>query len=360
MVNFDRFATALSDARVFMRSAVREEPSFAGKAVSQAFRNGVANRHMWSRVVLPATFLFTFACGVLLAQDAAPAQSPGGQAVEKPAAAAMPPESLRVGPGDEVDIAVFGAPDFTTHTRVENDGTIAVPFLGPVKVGGLTSSEAQNAIRQRLLAANLVRDPQVGFYVKDYSSEGISISGEVAHPGFFSALGPHRLLDVIQLAGGTTASAGRKVIIAHRGRLQDADTVMLSSDPLLMAQDNVELQPGDTVIVSKAGLVYVLGEVGQPGAYTVDETHPPTVLKLIALAKGPTGGAALKRATILHQSPTGLSESRVLLQDILRARAADVPLHDDDILMIPGKHHFALSSGSVVQTLTTLAIYRGF
>ena len=294
----------------------------------------------------------------LLGQDSTPPQPTDRQAPLQTTADRA--RLLRVGPGDEVDVAVFGAPELAAHTRVESDGTIAVPFLGPVKVGGLTSSEAQELIRQRLLAAKLVRDPQVGFFVKEYSSEGISVSGEVAHPGAYSALGPHRLLDVIQLAGGTTASAGRKVIVAHRGRLEDAETVMLSSDPLLMAQGNVELQPGDTVIVAKAGLVYVLGEVGQPGAYTVDETHPTTVLKLIALAKGPTGNASLKRASVLHQSASGLSESSVPLNDILRARAGDVPLQAEDILMVPGKHHFILSSGNVVQTLTTLAIYRGF
>lgn len=360
MVNFERLAAAFSGACAFPRSVLSGS---AIKTVSRVLRNGVPNGRMWSQVVSGLLFLFLFASGALRAQDAAlpgSSQSLGGQPIAKPTAAVTPAEPLRVGPGDEVDVAVFGAPELATHTRVESDGTIAVPFIGPVKVGGLTSSEAQEAIRQRLLAANLIRDPQVGFYVKEYSSEGISISGEVGRPGAYSALGPHRLLDVIQLAGGTTATAGRKVIIAHRGRMQDAETVMLSNDPLLMAQDNVELQPGDTVIVSKAGLVYVLGEVTQPGAYTVDETHPPTVLKLIALAKGPTPNAALKRATVLHQSATGLSESPVSLQEILRARAGDIALHADDILMVPGKHHFVMSSSNVIQTLTTLAIYRGF
>lgn len=322
-----------------------------------ASRNGVHTVFMF-RAVSALLFILICTGASLRAQDSTAAQAPGGQTAAKRVGDA--PRSLRVGPGDEVDVAVFGAPEMAAHARVESDGTIAVPFLGPVKVGGLTSSQAQELIRQRLLAANLVRDPQVGFFVKEYSSEGISVSGEVAHPGSYSALGPHRLLDIIQLAGGTTALAGRKVIIAHRGQLTDADTVMLSSDPLLMAQRNVELQPGDTVIVSKAGLVYVLGEVGQPGAYTIDETHPTTVLKLIALAKGPTGNASLKRASVLHQSTAGLSESAVPLNEILRARAGDVPLQADDILMVPGKHHFVLSSGNVIQTLTTLAIYRGF
>ncbi len=301
------------------------------------------------------------AAGYAVAQSAPPAAPAAatGQTV-KPADDSASAVPLRIGPGDEVDLAVFGVPEMALHGRVDSDGTIAVPFVGPVKVGGLTATEAQEAIRQRLVAANLVRDPQVGFFVKEYSSEGISVTGEVTRPGAYSALGPHRLLDVIQLAGGTTVAAGRKVVIAHRGHPESAQTVMLDADPLLMAQDNVELQPGDTVIVSKADLVYVLGEVGQPGGYTMDDTHPSTVLKLITLAKGPTANAALTKVTILHRTATGLSQSQVPLKDIMRARAGDVTLQPDDILMVPGKHHFMAASGGIVQTLATLAIYRGF
>ncbi|MBV8208149.1 MAG: polysaccharide biosynthesis/export family protein [Acidobacteria bacterium] len=289
--------------------------------------------------------------------EAAPASAAVQKMVEQVNAATA---ELRVSPGDEVDIGVYGAPELAVHTRVNSDGTVAVPLLGNVAVAGLTASQAQAAIATRLTAANLFSNPQVSFFVKEYTGEGISVGGEVGHPGLYPALGPHRLLDIIQLAGGTTITAGRKIVIAHRGHMQDAQTIMLSSDPLLMAQDNVELQPGDTVIVSKASLVYVLGEVGQPGAYTMDESDPATVLKAIALAKGPTTNAALKRVTVLHRSSGGLTESTVPLGEILHARAGDVALNPEDIVMVAGKRHIALNSGMVVQTLTNLAIYRGF
>ena len=163
---------------------------------------------------------------------------------------------------------------------------------------------------------------------------------------------------IILLFLASSVSRATTYYVAKNGSDSNPGT---QESPFLSIQHAANsVSAGDTVIVAKAGLVYVLGEVGQPGAYTVDETHPTTVLKLIALAKGPTGNASLKRASVLHQSASGLSESSVPLNDILRARAGDVPLQAEDILMVPGKHHFILSSGNVVQTLTTLAIYRGF
>lgn len=322
---------------------------------------GITNPFM-SRSTILAGILLIVACVCSSAQDSTPPppKTPAAPAVQN-LIDQVNATQLRVSPGDEVEITVFGAPEVSTHTRVGSDGSILIPFVGPIKVQGFTALEAGDLIRQRLTAANLVRDPQVSFFVKEYTGEGISVTGEVGKPGLYPALGPHRLLDIIQLAGGPTVSAGRKIVIAHRGHPQDAETVMLSDDPLLLAQANMELQPGDTVIVSKADLVYVLGDVTQPGGYTIDERHPATVLKLITLAKGANGGADLKRARILRRSPSGLSEMGVPLNLILRARSGDVELRPDDILIVPTKHHFTpMTASSAIQLLAQTAVYRGF
>lgn len=343
----------------------------AATALNPALRPAAAAHRVINFPVALTVLLCTmrapkFLCVVLCAcaayaQESAP-PPPAAPAVQQMVdqVAAASSHRLLVAPGDEVDISVYGAPELSAHTRVNSDGTVYLPLAGLIKVGGLSSEQAQSLIRERLIAGNFVKDPQVSFFVKEYTGEGISISGEVAHPGFFSALGPHRLLDIIQLAGGLTVTAGRKVIISHRKDPQDAQIVMLSSDPLLLAQQNVELQPGDTVVVSKAGVVYILGEVSQPGGYTIDETQPATVLKLISLAKGPTPNAALKRATVLHRSGGAVTESKVPLQEIMHARAGDMQLQPDDILVVPGRHHMPLANPSVLQTITTLALYRGF
>ena len=76
-----------------------------------------------------------------------------------------------------------------------------MPLIGYVRIGGLSSSEAEGAIEAKLRHENVLNDPQVSVFVKDYGSSGISVAGEVAKPGVYSALGPHPLFDVLQAGG---------------------------------------------------------------------------------------------------------------------------------------------------------------
>src|SRR5208282_4066125 len=198
---------------------------------------------------------------------------------------------LVIGPGDDLEITVYGAPDLSGHTRVSADGNISMPLIGYVRIAGLSSSEAEAAIEAQLRQNSVVNNPQVSVYVKEYTSSGISVAGEVAKPGFYSALGPHRLFDVLQAAGGPTDKAANKVLISHRGQ-GDATTVYISKDPAEMAASNIDLEPGDTVVVPKAGIVFILGEVTRPGGYVLNSTGGITVLQIVAVAGGPTHVAA--------------------------------------------------------------------
>src|SRR6202165_5765499 len=141
--------------------------------------------------------------------------------------------ALIIGPGDELEVTVYGAPDLSGHTRVSADGNISLPLIGYVRLAGLSSSEAAGAIEAQLRQRNVVNDPQVSVYVKEYTSSGISVAGEVIKPGFYSAVGPHRLFDVLQTAGGPTDKAANKVIMSQRGH-KDATTLSISKNPAEM------------------------------------------------------------------------------------------------------------------------------
>ena len=96
------------------------------------------------------------------------------------------------------------------------NGNISMPLVGYIRVAGLSSSEAEEAIETQLRQNNVVNNPQVSVYVKEYTSGGISVAGEVLKPGVYSALGPHRLFDILQAAGGLTERAANTVTISHR------------------------------------------------------------------------------------------------------------------------------------------------
>lgn len=270
--------------------------------------------------------------------------------------------ALVIGPGDEVEVTVYGAPDLSGHTRVSADGNISMPLIGYVRIAGLSSSEAEAAIDAKLRQNNVLNDPQVAVYVKEYTSSGISVAGEVTRPGVYSALGPHRLFDILQTAGGLSERASGSVTISHKGNEENPVTVELSKNPAEMARSNVELHPGDTVFVAKAAMVYVLGEVIKPGAYILNSTGVVTVLQLVAAAGGPTHAAAVGGTRMLRRTPSGLQELPVPLKALLRGKTADIPVSAEDILFVPSSRiKTIIAASTVVATSTaTAAVYRVF
>jgi len=290
-------------------------------------------------------------------EHSGPAAPPSGSPEHK-AAAQTGSSALLIGPGDEVEIAVYGAPDLSGHTRVSAGGNISIPLIGYVQIAGLSSSEAEGAIEAKLRQDNVLNDPQVSVYVKEYTSSGISVAGEVAKPGFYSAIGPHRLYDVLQAAGGPTDRAANKVVIAHRDEA-DATTLDISKDPAQMAASNIELQPGDTVVVPKAGIVYVLGEVTRPGGYVLNSTGGITVLQVVAAAGGPTHLSSAGKTRLLRRTENGFQEQAVNVKKLLRGKAQDIAVHDQDILFVPTSGvKTALNAGTLAATVGTAAIYR--
>src|SRR5438477_486820 len=120
---------------------------------------------------------------------------------EQAANASSPkPSRLRIGPGDEADVTVFGLPELGQHVRVSGVGEISLPFIGTIHVAGLTSDEAQALIEKKLVDGNFLKNPHVAFYVKDYISDGVTVLGEVAHPGTYSILTARRVFDAFLAA----------------------------------------------------------------------------------------------------------------------------------------------------------------
>ena len=204
-----------------------------------------------------------------------------------------------------------------------------------------------------------MNDPHVSVFVKEFTSSGVTVVGEVGKPGSYSTLGPHRLFDVIQAAGGLTEKAASRAVITHRGS-DSSSTFELSKDPAQMAQINVEVQPGDTIVVPTAPIVYVLGEVGKPGGYALGSgINGVTILRVVAAAGGPTRDASVGKAKMLRKTPNGLEQIPVPLKKIISAKAPDVQLEPDDIIFIPNsKLKEILNGGALITTLGAGAIYR--
>ena len=268
---------------------------------------------------------------------------------------------LSIGPGDELDVSVYGVPELSQHVRVDTSGDVHLLLIGPTHVEGLSSEEAQAVVEKQLVEGRFVKNPHVSVFLKEFTNQSVSVVGEVNKPGNYPALTTRRLYDAFQQAGGLTPTAG-KVSITHPGQLDNPNVITLSNDPIKSAQANVEIMPGDAITVSKAPIVYVMGEVTKPGGYVLDddsnvEGSRLTVMRVMALASGPAHGAALNKSCIIRRTAKGLQELPIRLKQIMAGKAPDPPLQAEDILYIPGGRNSTYLS-TVLGTLTAAAIYR--
>src|SRR5437868_11943362 len=117
-------------------------------------------------------------------------------------------------------------------------------------MAALSTYEAQESIARKLKLANYYADPQLSVFIKEYATQGVSVLGEVQKPGVYPVLGSRRLFDVLSLAGGTAAKAGKTITISRREEPEKPITVNFTNDSPSALAANVEVFPGDTVIVS--------------------------------------------------------------------------------------------------------------
>ena len=271
------------------------------------------------------------------------------------------PQDLLIGSGDLLEVSLYGMPDFKTDVRVNSGGEISLPMLDTVAVGGLSIEQAETLIERKLRQKGLFNDPHVTVFEKEYATQGISVLGEVQKPGIYPLLGTRRLYDVISAAGGTTPKAGRYVLITRRNDPQHSVRVPLSTGAPESMENNVTVEPGDTIVVSKAGVVYVVGDVHQPGGFVMENGNDITVLKAIALAQGSNPNAALNAARLIRKTPEGPKDFPLPLKNILAAKAPDLQLQPDDVVFVPGsagKSAAKRGAEAILQMATGVAIWR--
>lgn len=267
-------------------------------------------------------------------------------------AAPAPVVLLPISIGDELEVSVFGVPDMGAHERVDGAGNINLPLIKSVHVAGLTSDAAEAVIEKRLRDGGFLNDPHVSIFVKEYSSSGIAVLGEVQHPGVYPVNGPRKLWDMILAAGGATERAGTGVLIRHRDSDQ-AEQLALSNSPEEAIKSDVEVAPGDSIVVERAGVIYVLGEVKHASGYVM-AGNSMTVLQALAKAEGPTENAALNHASILRKQASSTRQIPVDLKQMLTAKAQDVSMQDGDILFIPGRRG-RYAAHNTMQTILAIA-----
>ncbi|MEA2263116.1 MAG: polysaccharide biosynthesis/export protein [Acidobacteriaceae bacterium] len=237
--------------------------------------------------------------------------------------------------GDIVEVQIFDAPEYSVRMPVSSAGQIAIPYAGLFRIEGMTSIEAAKAIARLFVQEQILRDPRVIVTTQQFGYS-VTVMGEVKTPGIYALAGKKRLVDMLTEAGGISDRAGHVIEIFPSGSMKNPQTILW--DPTLRENDNAELEikTGETILVSRCGVVYVGGNVGRPGAYPICESNHTTLSQVIALAQGTKPNSYTNRTILLRSSGTGTRVvQKVKLEDMLRGRTVDITMQPDDILFIP-------------------------
>ena len=257
---------------------------------------------------------------------------------------AAPPahtEDYVIGANDKLDIKVFELNQLDRVVRVTSDGTISLPLLGAVQVGGLTPRQAEEAIARMLQEKKMLLNPQVSVQVLEFVSRRVYVQGAVPHPGNLDLLGDRTLLDVLGEAGGLMKEADKRIIVnrpfAKTGEeriVVDAEKLFYQGDPLV----NVQIQPGDVITVPFAQdyRVYVNGAVQKPGPVEYRSYETMTVLQAVTAAGGGTDRASEGAVQVIRRLPDGTKKLfKVNLKKIKKGKAEDMILERNDIVVVP-------------------------
>lgn len=233
-----------------------------------------------------------FICSIIAAFGLLLALGASAQAVNK---------EYRLGSGDTVHITVYQNPDLTLDARIAETGVINYPLIGQIKLGGLSISQAEDALADSLKKGRFIIDPQVTILVTEVKGNQASILGEVNRPGRYPLdVAGMRFTDLLALAGGAQVD-GSDIAVLTGERNGKPFRTEINVPSLFSGQGSAPdpvVQNGDVIYVPRAPMVYIYGEVQRPGQLRLERAM--TVRQALAAGGGPTLRGT-EKGLVLHR-----------------------------------------------------------
>jgi polysaccharide export outer membrane protein len=259
----------------------------------------------------------------------APQSGPRAQSPDKPA---VTDKAYIIGPEDVLEVQVWERKDLNQTVFVRPDGRTSLPLVGEIAVAGKTVQELQDHLAE--VYEKTVKGAVVTVIVRDIKSRPVYFVGGFGRTGPLQLMRDLSLIQAISIVGGLAPAADAENGYVLRGdkRIPVDFYRMLQKGDLTQ---NVKLEPGDSVVVPLAELVYVQGEVRSP--QPVKYTSELTLLKAITQAGGLTPLAASGRVELLRGKGEKRERMKVDVDNIMRSpqENADVSLKPDDIIFVP-------------------------
>ena len=273
-----------------------------------------------------------------------------------------------LGPGDRLDVRVFGQSDLNMVVEVDSDGNISsLPFLeSPIPAKCRTDKQVQNDVTKAY--AKYIKNPQVSVQIAERKSrQPATVFGAVRQPTRVQMQRKVRLNELVVVAGGFTERASGTIQILHTeplmcpqpgeealaapidGTKVPFEIIKISELRSGRVQSNPVIRPGDYVLVTEAEPIYITGSVVSPqGVFLRDQL---TLSRALAMVGGPRKEAKLSDVRIYRQKP-GATDQEMIRVDyaaIKKNQKPDFFLQAYDIIEVPEAGMF--SSSRIGQTL---------
>ncbi len=247
----------------------------------------------------------------------------------------------RIGPKDLLEIKVQEVPELAgLGVRVSENGSITLPLAGNIALTGMTKDEVEKLIARVLIERNLVKNPQVSVFIKEYQSQVVSLIGAVTKPGIYQLVGRVTLLDIISQAGGFKENAADEIFVLREGKGEAAATIRIDLEDLTVNGNpklNIPLQPGDVINIPADEVIsiFVFGAVRNPGSLQVKKSARINIVQAIAQAGGLTESGKYSGITIKRTLKDGREENlKVNLMDIIRGKKPNIVLLKGDVVFV--------------------------
>ena len=271
-------------------------------------------------------------------------------------------ETLLIAPGDVLHVQVADTPEMEEHARVTDGGFVPIIGVGDVKVSGLNPGEAAIAIHDKLILSHYLNHPEVFVSVEQYATQMVSIIGEVKANGSYPIETARPVLDVLALAGGLDPEADRHILIERQGDQQHPIPYYVSNNGQQAITEQVMVNPGDTIVVPRAGIVYILGDVNRPGGYVMSNNQSQlSLLEGLALAGGVSHSAKQGHAHLIRKRSDGTYlDMELSVGDIQKGKKQDMMLVSGDVVYLPfsyGRNIATNGASGIVASAAGASIY---
>jgi protein involved in polysaccharide export with SLBB domain len=235
-----------------------------------------------------------------------------------------------VGPGDTINVQLYGSEPATYILTVGRDGRINFPKLGPIMVSGMSFDRARATIEQRVTQQLI--GSRVSVTMGDLRSIRVFVLGDAEKPGSYTVSGLSTMTNALFVSGGVKKIGSlRKIELRRNGRLV---TVLDLYDLLLHGNTNADqqLMPGDVIFIPPVGdTVSVYGAVRRPAIYELKSEK--SVEQVIDIAGGLLPDADGKQAQLERIQPSRLREMRNI--DLTSPAGRTAELANGDKLRVP-------------------------